>query len=178
MKTRTKLIFMAAVLLIAGIMSACGTSSSDISETPSSETASDTQSKTVLAETPDENEDGQNPVMNFVGPYACDRATMEVQAKDGSAALITVRWSGSVSSYASWEMSGEFNSETMTVNYTDCKKTTVETDETGSTLSENTEYENGSGKLIFHEDNTITWEDDEEKIADGMVFTFSFNSEE
>ena len=78
MKTRTKLISMTAVLLIAGIMSACGTSSCDISETPSSETVSLTQSETVSAETPDENEDGQNPVMNFVGPYVCERATMEV----------------------------------------------------------------------------------------------------
>ena len=31
MKTRTKLINMAAVILIAGVMRACGTSSSDIS---------------------------------------------------------------------------------------------------------------------------------------------------
>lgn len=178
MKTRTKLISMAAVLLIAGIISACGTSSSDNSETPSSETVSLTQSETVSAETPDENEDGQNPVMNFVGPYACERATMEVQAKDSSSALINVHWAGSASTDAEWEMSGDFNSETMTVSYTDCKKTIKEFDETGSTVSENTEYENGKGELIFHEDNTITWEDDEENIADGMVFTFSFNSEE
>ena len=45
------------------------------------------------AETPAE--DGQNPVMNFVGNYACDRASILVEADGADGAKISVQWGSS-----------------------------------------------------------------------------------
>ena len=43
-------------------------------------------------------EDGQNPVMNFVGTYGADRATVLVEASEADSAKITVSWSSSACS--------------------------------------------------------------------------------
>ena len=122
-------------------------------------------------------EDNQNPIMNYVGPYACDRASMNVRTKNKDEAEVTIQWSSSASAYASWSLSGTINKDTMTVEYDNCKKTAVEVNEYGLTVSENTEYENGKGRIIFNEDSTITWEDDQENIASGMVFRFNGDHE-
>ncbi len=196
MKTSRKIIGIIMSLILAGSMCACGSetgvdskSAADESvvsqtnvETEGSEAgAAESVENSEVSEISDgsEGEDNtQNPIMNFVGPYACDRAVMNISAKDNDGAEITVTWSNSASSHAEWTMSGTFDTETMTINYSDCKKSVIEVNEDGETVSDETEYENGKGRIVIHEDNSVTWEDDEENAAEGMVFTFNFSPEE
>ena len=55
-------------------------------------------------------------------------------------------------------------------------KKEIESSEGGATESEQVLYTKCKGRLIFSENNTVVWEDDEENAADGMVFTFGSNA--
>lgn len=115
--------------------------------------------------------DGQNPVMNFVGTYGCDRATMIVECKGADEAQFTVTWSSSAATHAEWTMSGKLDTDKLTVDYTDCVKKEVTFNEDGSVASEDVIYEDGTGTITFSaEDYTLTWDDAKEHAADGMVF--------
>ncbi len=123
-------------------------------------------------ESADASEDGQNPVMNFVGPYMAGRASLNVECSGSDGASFTIHWGSSATISTEWTMSGTFDSETNSVSYTDCKKkTTVYTSE-GELESEDVEYENGTGTMHFNEDYTITWQDDMENAGEGLVFEF------
>lgn len=120
-------------------------------------------------------EEGQNPVMNFVGTYAHDRAAIFVEAGEGHQAKFTVRWGNSAAETVEWNMSGEFDEETMTVEYTDCVKKNLVFGTDGKVQSEETVYENGTGRIIFSEEGSLhlSWEDDQEKAAEGLDFGFA-----
>lgn len=116
-------------------------------------------------------EDGQNPVMNFVGTYGCERATMIVECKGADEAQFTVTWSGSAATHAEWTMSGKLDTDKLTVDYTDCVKKEVTFNEDGSIASEDVIYENGTGTIRFSADEyALTWDDAKEHVADDMVF--------
>ena len=116
-------------------------------------------------------EDGQNPVMNFVGDYVCDRAEILVEAQGSNGAKFTVTWGGSYDSVAQWTMSGEFDPETLSVYYNDCVKTILTYAADGSVAQEEQVYENGHGVVYFSADEfSLTWTDDIENMAEGMVF--------
>ena len=118
-------------------------------------------------------EEGQNPVMNFVGDYASDRCTITVEVGEGKVANFTIDWASSAAERSEWTMSGEFDEENNSVYYHDCTKKDQVFAEDGSVSSEETVYEGGHGTFTFNpEDNTLTWTDDIENIADGAVFTF------
>lgn len=136
-----------------------GTLSTVASEADTAEEAADTA------------EDGQNPVMNFVGKYGSGRAGMLVEAEGKDGAKITVTWASSAAENSTWTMHGTFDETTLTVAYSDCVKTDCVYGEDGKIQSETVAYENGTGKIIFREQEyALTWEDDQEHIADGMVF--------
>ena len=84
-------------------------------------------------------EDGQNPVMNFIGVYGHDRASIMVEADGMENAKITVTWGSSAAENAEWVMSGKFDPETLTVAYTDCVKTVCVWNEQGEVESETVE---------------------------------------
>ena len=120
-------------------------------------------------------EDGQNPVMNFIGVYGHDRASVMVEADGMENAKITVTWGGSAAENAEWVMSGKFDPETLTVQYTDCVKTVYVWNEQGEIDSETVEYENGEGTITFTDGEalSLTWDDAQEHIADGTVFEYA-----
>ena len=117
-------------------------------------------------------EDGQNPIMNFIGTYAKDRCFIEVSAADDKdGAEFSVRWSSSAWEHSEWHMSGTFDTETLTVNYANCEKKDVVFKEDGTVESETVVYENGKGSFTFNEgDASLIWNDEEEHQADGIVF--------
>ncbi len=120
-------------------------------------------------------EDGQNPIMNFIGSYACGRAGIDVEAVGMEGARFLVHWGSSAFESASWEMSGSLDPETLVVTYSDCKKTILTFSEDGESSTETVEYENGTGTFTFNgEDYSLTWQDDQENAAEGMVFTFAY----
>lgn len=120
-------------------------------------------------------EDGQNPVMNFIGVYGHDRASIMVEADGMENAKITVTWGSSAAENAEWVMSGKFDPETLTVQYTDCVKTVYVWNEQGEVESETVEYENGEGTITFTDGEalSLTWDDAQEHIADGTVFEYA-----
>ena len=160
------------LLALAMIFSMAACSSKE--EAPAEETtpAEETSEETAEETAEETSEEGQNPVMNFVGDYASDRCTITVEAGEGNVANITVDWASSAAERSEWTMSGEFDEETTSVYYQDCTKKNLVFAEDGSVSSEETVYEGGHGTFTFNADEqTLTWTDDIENIADGAVFT-------
>ena len=140
---------LSTLLLLAG----CGTAASDTEDASAAD-------------------DGQNPVMNFVGTYVCDRAAMQIEADGDAGAKVSVSWGGSATETAEWTMSGPFDTEGLVIEYHDCVKKDVTYNEDGDVASEEEVYTGGHGFITFGENNTLTWQDDIEHIADNMTFSF------
>ena len=117
-------------------------------------------------------EDGQNPVMNFIGNYVCDRARALVEADGTENARITIEWADSASSLAKWVMSGRFDPETLTVEYDNCVRSFVEYSGSGEIANETVEYENGTGKIVFREGPSFVWSSDNDEHGE-LTFEWS-----
>ena len=116
-------------------------------------------------------EDGQNPVMNFIGDYVCDRASALVEAIGAEEAKITITWSSSAAETAEWVMSGHFDENTLTVEYSDCVMTVRTYNSDGEAESENVEFENGTGRVVFSgESLAFTWDDDQSDREEPLEF--------
>ena len=118
----------------------------------------------------EEDPDWQNPVMNFVGEYQCDRAHAVVECFGNEDAWITIDWAGSASELARWDITGRLDPETLTIEYTGCTKSHVVYNEDGDVESEEPEYEDGSGTIVFNENGTFTWHEDQSETGYDMVF--------
>ena len=118
-------------------------------------------------------DDGQNPVMNFVGEYQCDRAHATVACTGVDEALITIEWGGSVSETARWDIVGQLDTETLTITYSGCTKSIVTYNADGEVVSQVTEYEDGTGTIVFHEDGTFTWHEDQSEYGEDLVFEWA-----
>ena len=132
--------------------------------------------ETIVKETiaPDE---GQNPVMNFIGNYYGGRACVSVEAKGSDEAEITVVWGDSYNTKAVWTMSGTFNEDTTSVFYDNGIKKMITLNEKGEVISEEYLYTSGRGEFVFSYDG-VTWNDMEEHMADTMVFRFGDSVED
>ncbi len=120
--------------------------------------------------------DGQNPVMNFIGPYVSGRARALVECVGDDGAKITIEWGGSAWELARWVMSGRLDTDTLTVEYSDCVKSIVTYGDGGSLVSEDVEYENGSGRVVFGEDLTLTWQGDQSE-QENLIFEWAWEPE-
>ena len=120
-------------------------------------------------------DDGQNPAMNFIGNYACDRANILISAEgeDGMSAVVT--WGSSAWENSSWIMGGTFDPETLQFEYHDCVRTDYVYGDDGEVKSQEEVYTGGHGFMTFTEGDplTLTWQDDQEKVADGMTFEYT-----
>ena len=121
-------------------------------------------------------EDGQNPVMGFIGPYAYDRVGMYIEADGGHNARVSVAWGSSAREHSEWFMSGPFDEKTLTITYSNCVRKDVTFNENGDVESETIAYENGTGTITFREgeEASLIWKDNQDHIADNGVFTWSF----
>ena len=118
----------------------------------------------------EEDADWQNPVMNFVGEYQCDRAHATVQCFGNDEALITIEWAGSAAELARWDITGRLDPETLTIEYTGCTKSHVVYNENGDVESQEPEYEDGTGTIVFNDDGSFTWHEDQSETGEDMVF--------
>ena len=112
----------------------------------------------------------QNPVMNFIGEYQSGRAHARVECFGKDEAWITIDWGGSVSETAHWDIVGRLDTDTLTVAYEGCTKSIVTYDAEGEIVSQEPEYEDGSGTVVFHDDGTFTWHEDPPGSDEDMVF--------
>ncbi len=120
-------------------------------------------------------DDGQNPVMNFVGDYVCGRANIYIEAIDGeNGANAIVTWGGSASENSTWTMSGIFDPDALQIEYSDCVRTNYVYNENGDIESQEEVYTGGHGFIKFTDGDklSLTWQDDEENVAEGMVFEY------
>ena len=122
-----------------------------------------------------EADDGQNPVMNFIGNYVCDRANILIETDGTDGAKATVSWGGGAYDTATWTMSGAFDTDTLTFTYKDCVRTDVHYAQNGDVEKEDQIYTDGTGSMVFSEDGglSLTWQDDMEHQADGMTFKYA-----
>ena len=123
-----------------------------------------------------EPDDGQNPVMNFIGDYVNGRADILIEADGDTGAKATVTWGSSAATQAVWTMSGDFNIDTHEFTYSNGVKKEVTYSEDGSVAEEKELYTDGTGTMTFTEGNEgpyLEWKDDKENIADGLTFTYN-----
>ncbi len=118
----------------------------------------------------EEDGDWQNPVMNFVGEYACDRAHALVECFGRDEAQITITWGGSAWETAQWDIVGRLDLETLTISYSGCTKSILTYADGGELVSQEVEYEDGTGTISFHDDGTFTWHEDQSVYGMDMLF--------
>lgn len=134
---------------------------------------------TPTAEVPAEQkvtEDGQNPVMNFVGVYHTDYSIEAlVEAEGLENAKITVTYAGSPWFHNQTVMSGRFDPETLTLTFTNSTLTEYTFASDGHVEEEITSYTDGHGHATFsHADNTLTIT--EEFPSGNIVTVYSWGS--
>lgn len=119
--------------------------------------------------------DKQNPVMDYIGNYVCDRANIMILATDDeNGASATVTWGSSAWENSTWTMTGTFDAETLQFEYHDCVKTDYVYDDNGEVKSQEEVFTGGHGFMTFTKGDPVTlaWQEDQEHIADGMVFEY------
>ncbi len=109
----------------------------------------------------DAEEESRNPAERFAGSYQCDRARAQVECVGADGVRITVDWGGSAWELARWDMEGRLDAETMMVDCTGCVKKVITFGRDGSVALCATEYEDGTGTVVFLEDGTFTWREDQ-----------------
>ena len=121
--------------------------------------------------------------MNWIGPYVDSENKdfsmfVEAGGEDTSDCTITVTQETGINQATKWFVEGALDTETMTIEYTGCRKAACYLDKNGNVVSEENEYEDGTGRFVINEeDQSITWTDDAEDAGKDLVFTFSFDYE-
>lgn len=147
-----KLFAFTVIMTLVLSLAACGSVPAPEAEKPTA-----APQVTEAAPTP-AGEDGQNPVMNFVGVYSTEYSTEAlVEAQGMENAKITVTWAGSPWFHTETVMSGPFDPETLTMTFTDAtlREYTYASDAT--VAEEKTSYTDGKGHAVFDPSaNTLT----------------------
>ena len=121
----------------------------------------------------EEDPNWQDPVMNYVGEYQCDRAHAVVESLGNEDVLITIEWGNSAWELARWDIFGRLDTETMTIEYSGVTKSLVTHDDNGEIVSQEPEYEDGTGTITFNDDGTFTWHEDQSEYGTDMVFEWT-----
>ena len=117
----------------------------------------------------EEDPDWQNPVMNFIGEYQCDRAHALVECFGYDEAWITIEWGGSAWELVRWTIFGRLDTDTLTIEYEGANKSIVTVSDSGEESAEDV-YVDGTGTVTFHDDGTFTWHEDQSEYGADMLF--------
>ena len=173
MKKLSKII-LALSLVCAMVLSfaACSNEKKDDASTTSP--AETTAPVSTDAAAPSDEEDGQNPIMNYVGRYDNGGCHILVEADGDNGAKISIEWPMTDDEKETYTMSGDFDFDTFTVHYDNSTKTVYTLDAEGNVTDEEIKYTDGSGKIVFHDDGTLDWldENEAERIIDSQTFTY------
>lgn len=112
----------------------------------------------------------QNPVMNVVGEYQCDRAHATVTCFGYDEAWITIEQGDSASEVTQWNLYGRLDTDTLSITYTDGLKYLLVYDEDGEIESQESLYEDGTGTVSFREDGGFTWHEDQSESGEDLTF--------
>ncbi len=160
---------LAFVMIMALVLSlaACGNAPAAETEAPAAAPQSTETSGSAA-------EDGQNPVMNFVGVYSTEYSTEAlVEAEGLENARITVTWAGSPWFHNQTVMSGPFDSETLTMTFANSTLTEYSYKSDGSVDEEKVSYTDATGRAVFDpENNTLTITEEFESGNIETVYTW------
>ena len=119
-------------------------------------------------------QDGQNPVMNFVGIYSTEYSTEALVEADGMEnARITVTYAGTPWFHNRTVMSGPFDPETLTMTFTNATLTEYTYASDATITEEKTSYTDGKGHAVFNPaDNTLTITEEFESGNMDTVYTW------
>ena len=109
----------------------------------------------------EEDADWQDPVLSVAGEYQSDRAHAQVDSFGYGDAWITIEWGSSAWELTRWIVVGTLDPETLTIEYSGGSKSNVVYDENGDIASEEEVYVDGTGTVVFHEDGSFTWHEDQ-----------------
>ena len=118
----------------------------------------------------EEDPNWQNPVMNFVGEYQCDRAHALVECFGYDEAFITIEWGSSAWELTRWIIVGKLDTDTLAISYSGASKANLVYDDQGEVKSEESVYDDGTGTIAFHDDGTFTWHEDQSESGEDLVF--------
>ena len=118
----------------------------------------------------EEDPDWQNPVIKYAGKYQCDRARADIQCAGFEDAWITIQWGSSAWELTQWDIFGTLAADTMTIAYSGCTMSDLVYDDNGELKSQETVYEGGTGTVVFNDDGTFTWHEDQSETGTDMVF--------
>lgn len=104
-----------------------------------------------------EDPDWQNPVLPYVGPYQCNRASATVEEFGSNEAWISIEWASSAWELTNWVITGSMDPETLIISYDACSKNEFIYDDQGEVVSDESEYEEIPGTISFNEDGSFTW---------------------
>lgn len=109
------------------------------------------------------------------GCYVCDKTSVYLNIGEDNSADAIVVCENSAQEKSSWLMRGTFDSRKLQFKYDSCVRTDYKFSETGDTISNKEVYNDGSGVMTVTkgEPNTLTWEDEKENFADGMIFEYT-----
>ena len=117
----------------------------------------------------EEDPDWVDPVAAFTGEYQSGRASAWVDSFGDGDMFVTVSWGSSAWETTQWFMTGRFDPDTRTLAYSGGTKTNLVYDDEGGIKSEETEYGDGTGTLVFYEDGRFVWHEDGAE-RDDMTF--------
>lgn len=162
-----------ALLLVAAMVTAFAACAAKTDNTADTTAAVPPTSETT-ANAP--GDDGQNAVMNFIGDYDNGGCYIHVEAEGSNDAVFTVEWPMTDDMKETYTFSGTLDIDTLTVTYSNSTKKVLTLDANGNVTNEKAEYTDGSGKVIFREDGTLEWldENEAERMIDNTVFSFVY----
>ena len=113
--------------------------------------------------------------MNFIGNYENGLAKIFVEAEGDDGAKFTVDLGLTDDEAEQYTFSGTIDPDTLKVTYSNSTKKFLTLDANGNVIDEKVEYTDGDGVVIFHEDGTVEWQDENEatRIEGNTVFTYS-----
>ena len=106
--------------------------------------------------------DSDNPVKNFEGKYDNGGTFITVTAVGKNGAEFVVDNPLTDDEGESYTFSGEYNADKKCVQYSNSTKEVLSYDSEGIVTDEETVYSNGSGEVLFMDNGTIQWQDENE----------------
>lgn len=121
-------------------------------------------------------EDGQNPVMNFIGNYQdsnSQRARLTISCVGADQALLEMEWPNSAADGVKWTFTCAFDPDTGVFTYTEGVRKPYTADENGNITYGEIEQDL-NGTFTVAEDGTIRWNPEGEDADNGCVFEFVY----
>ena len=161
-KTLYLLLTIVLAFALCGVFAGCG---SNESGEPAEET--------TVAAAEEEHADATNIYEAIAGDYqdkVSERASLMASADLESDCLtIIVYWSNSATESVEWTMHATMNGDNQ-LEYTDCVKKTIVTDEDGNPVSSDTEYKDGKGYFEYADGGELKWIGAQDEECQSCIF--------